>query len=475
VRLRVPQLNVRVPSLKVSAMLVLLMLGFGVLIGEAARTSVKDTLLASARPRLELVVPPHHAGSSSVEAAGGEASGAEASEAPASETTATPAPSPHSSARRPAASAPSPQGSGGAAPTQPRKRTPDTKLPAIRHVFVIMLSDEPYAAVFGPESEAPYLTGKLEPRGALLPRYDAVAHEGLADEIALLSGQGPTAETAANCTSYTQIVPSGIGGDEQVLGSGCVYPASTQTLPGQLEAKHLSWRAYIGGIDEGGSSSGTCAHPVIGSADPGSAAASGAGPYATSINPIAYFASLTGASSCQKDDVGLSALKSDLASTARTPSFSYIAPSRCEDGAPTPCAPGMPAGLAPANVFLERVVPEILASKAYKQNGLLVITVDEAPASGEFADSSSCCGQPAYPNLPAALSETPSGRPRGGGAVGALLLSPFIKGPETSQEPYDHFSLLASIEEIFALKRLGYAALPAAKPLEASLFSELSG
>lgn len=479
-RPRVPQLNVRVPSLKVSAVLALLMLAFGVLIGEAARTSVKDTLLASARPRLELVVPAHHAASSSGEGSGGEgsggeASGAEASEAPASETTSTPTPAPHRGGRTPAAGAPSGQGSGGGSSTQPRKRTPDTKLPAIRHVFVIMLSDEPYAAVFGPESKAHYLTAKLEPRGALLSRYDAVAHEGLADEIALLSGQGPTAETAADCPSYTQIVPSAVAADEQVLGSGCVYPASTQTLPGQLHAKQLSWRAYIGGIGEGGSSGGACAHPVIGSADPGSAAASGAGPYATSINPVAYFASLTGAPSCQNDDVGLSTLKSDLASPARTPSFSYIAPSRCEDGAPTPCAASMPAGVAPADAFLKRVVPEILASNAYKQNGLLVITVDEAPASGALADSSSCCGQPAYPNLPAALSQTPSGRPRGGGAVGALLLSPFIKGPETSQEPYDHFSLLASIEDLFALKRLGYAALPAAKPLEASLFSELSG
>ena len=338
-----------------------------------------------------------------------------------------------------------------------------------------MLSDEPYAAVFGPESKARYLTGTLEPRGALLPRYDAVAHEGLADEIALLSGQGPTAETAADCTRYTPIVPSAVGAEEQVLGSGCVYPASTPTLPAQLRARHLRWRAYIGGIGEAGSSSSACAHPALGSEDPGSAADSGAGPYATSINPIVYFASLTAVASCQRDDVGIGRLQSDLASAARTPAFSYIAPSRCEDGAPTPCAPSMPAGLAPADAFLKRVVPQILASKAYRQNGLLVIAVDQAPASGEFADSSSCCGQPAYPNLPAALSQTPSGRPRGGGSVGALLLSPFIKGPETSQEPYDHFSLLASIEDLFGLKHLGYAALAAVKPVEASLFSEVTG
>jgi hypothetical protein len=133
-----------------------------------------------------------------------------------------------------------------------------------------------------------------------------------------------------------------------------------------------------------------------------------------------------------------------------------------------PCAPDAAAGLRPADGFVKKVVPEIVGSPAYKDGGLLVITVDEAPTSGEFADSSSCCGQPQYPNL--APSATGSS-PRGGGAVGALLLSPFIKGATTSQEPYNHFSLLRSIEDLFGLKHLGYAALPAVSAFAPSMFS----
>ncbi len=140
------------------------------------------------------------------------------------------------------------------------------------------------------------------------------------------------------------------------------------------------------------------------------------------------------------------ASKGDLADPARTPSFSYIVPDRCHDGNPTPCTAGAPAGIAPAGTLLAQVVPEILASKAYKENGLLVITVDEAPSSGEFADSSSCCGQPLFPNDPL---KTITGAPRGGGAVGALLLSPYVKGGTTSQEPFNHFSLLRTIEDLF--------------------------
>jgi hypothetical protein len=116
---------------------------------------------------------------------------------------------------------------------------------------------------------------------------------------------------------------------------------------------------------------------------------------------------------------------------------------------------------------LKQVVPKITGSKAYKENGLLVITVDEAPSSGEFADSSSCCGQPQFPNLPASGTGV---APDGGGQVGALLLSPFVK-QGVSQEPYNHFSLLRTIEEVFGLEHLGYAGLSKVSSFEPSIFS----
>jgi hypothetical protein len=124
-----------------------------------------------------------------------------------------------------------------------------------------------------------------------------------------------------------------------------------------------------------------------------------------------------------------------------------------------------------ADAFLQKVVPEILASKAYKQNGLLAITVDQAPSSGEYADSSSCCGQPKYPNLPAPTGAAALAG-EGGGQVGLLLLSPFIKkGGGLSQETYSHFSLLATVEEVFGLDKLGYAGGSEVKAFNASLFS----
>jgi hypothetical protein len=53
---------------------------------------------------------------------------------------------------------------------------------------------------------------------------------------------------------------------------------------------------------------------------------------------------------------------------------------------------------------------------------------------------------------------TPTG---GGGKVGLLLISPYVKPNSTDiLDDYNHYSLLASIESLFTLSRLGYAADP---------------
>ena len=78
-----------------------------------------------------------------------------------------------------------------------------------------------------------------------------------------------------------------------------------------------------------------------------------------------------------------------------------------------------------------------------------MITADEAGSD----DSTACCGEIAGPNSPMPGINGP-----GGGRVGALVLSPFVKRGSTSTTAYNHYSLLASIESFFGLPRLGYAA-----------------
>ena len=495
------------PPAQVCVLLLVAFLGFGVAVGAAAKSS------SARRPRAREVLiaqtPAVPAGGSSTTAkvtppaAKVEANPSAPAEAATESTAPAPAPAPPASAP-PAPSAPGPSSSSGTPPgkgssgSEQRaaegggKAGPATKLPPVKHVFVVMLDDEPYATVFGPASPAHYLTGTLEKKGELLVRYYAVAHEQLANGIALLSGQGPTPQTAQNCPTYENLTPGTAGAEGQVRGSGCVYPSATQTLAGQLTAKRLTWRAYLEGMDEGsrsagagagaagvgaggaagaaaGATDGACGHPALGAADPLSALTPPAGQaYATWRNPFVYFHSVIDSSTCVSNDVGLSSLKGDLASAKSAPSFSYIVPGRCDDGDATACAAGQAGGMAAADGFLQKVIPEILGSKAYKENGLLVITVDEAPSSGEYADSSSCCGQPSFPNLSAPAGAL--GKP-GGGQVGALLLSPYIKGGNLEQGTYNHFSLLRTVEDLFGLSHLGYAGAPGVSSFSPSLFT----
>ena len=166
------------------------------------------------------------------------------------------------------------------------------------------------------------------------------------------------------------------------------------------QRKRRTWKAYIQGVDQGPAGQPkSCRHPSAG-ADPNQTPQT-TDPYVTWRNPFVYFASLTSGTECAQNDVGLGQLSTDLKTASTTPNFSYIAPDPCNDGSDQPCTAGAPAGLAQADTFLKSVVPQIEASPAYKQDGLIVITFDQAPQSGLNVDTNSCCNQPSFPNSPA--------------------------------------------------------------------------
>jgi hypothetical protein len=390
---------------------------------------------------------------------------------------ATPEPAPLA-APQPETAAPAPTAPAESAPKPslpPEVPAPET-LPPVKHVFLIVLADHGFQEAFGAGSPAPYLAKTLAGQGELLTNYYAVTQGDLANEIALLSGQGPTPETAAGCPTYTEIAPGTVGAGGQAEGKGCLYPPGALTLPGQLAAAGKRWRAYVGGVGNGEAGQpGTCRHPALGAQDPNQLPLPGDA-YETWRNPFVYFHSLLDGGECAADDVGLEQLQPDLAAKGSAPSLSYIVPDACHDGSEQPCEPGQPAGLAAAEPFLRTVVPEIEESPAYKDGGLIAITFAEAPQSGPNADPSACCGAPAYPNLPPASAPAPANGPvkpsGGGGRVGLLLISPFVKpGSVDETGYYDHFSLLLSIESLFGLKPLGYAAEPALSAFEGTVFN----
>jgi hypothetical protein len=369
-------------------------------------------------------------------------------------------------------------------------------LPPIKHVFLIVLSGQGFNAAFGASSQAPYLSKTLTRQGELVDNYYGATAGELANQIALVSGQGPTPQTAVNCPLFTDITPATVGTQGQILGSGCVYPRQALTLGDQLTDNGQTWKAYIEGEGAGAGEPGACSHPTLGSADPNQTPTA-ANPAVTWRDPFLYFHSVIDNPTCSASLVGVNQLAPDLASTSKTPALAYIVPDRCHDGSPEACAPGAPAGLVAAEGFLRKVVPEIEASPAYKSDGLIAITFDQAPQSGPGADSSGCCLTSAYPNLPASGSGatgpsgstgttaesgsatgatgatgTSTGTPPGGGQVGLLLLSKYVKpGSLNTIGQYNHFSLLASVENLFGLTHLGYAGAPGLLVFDKSVYN----
>jgi hypothetical protein len=347
--------------------------------------------------------------------------------------------------------------------------------PPVGHVFEIVLENEGYKQTFGKPSADPYLAKTLPAEGALLTQYYATGHVSNDNYVAMVSGQGPNLQNQTDCQIYDQWIglgPLTLAGnsllDGQAIGTGCVYPPSVQTIANQLSAKHLTWKGYMQDMGNDASREApVCGHPALNSVDKTQSAVPGDG-YITRHDPFVYFASIIGNPAyCDGHVVplgsaagalpratppGITGLASDLRSVKTTPNFSFIVPNVCYDGHDFPCTNqhSGTSALADIDSFLEQWVPLITRSPAFKQNGLLIVTFDEADFPG---DASSCCGE-----LPGVDSPLPGLVGAGGGRIGAVLLSPFIKGGTVSNIAYNHYLLLASIEDFFGLKRLGYAA-----------------
>ena len=318
--------------------------------------------------------------------------------------------------------------------------------PPIKHVFVIALENKGFDETFGPSSPAPYLSQQLTSQGELLTQYYATGHASLDNYISMVSGKAPAIVTQADCPFYFDLLPGTIGLDGQAIGQGCVYPAAVKTVADQLAAKGLTWRGYMEDMTS------NCQRPAQNSFDQ-TQQATAASQYAARHNPFVYFHSLIDSGACAANDVPLGQLDGDLASASTTPNFAFITPDLCHDGHDSSCADGGPGGLPAADSFLQTWVPKITGSPAWSDGSLLIVTFDEA----ESGDASSCCGEQPGPNSP-----NPGGTTRGngGGRIGAVLLSQFVQPGSTNATPYNHYSLLRSVEDIFGLDHLGYAAKP---------------
>lgn len=363
--------------------------------------------------------------------------------------------------------------------------------PKPQHVFIIVLENMSYGVTFGANSPAVYLKG-LARQGALLTNYYGIGHNSLDNYIAMMSGQAPNPVTQEDCQDYVDFQQKGLAADGQAIGTGCVYPSGIATLVNQLDAKQLSWKGYMEDMgNDPNREKATCGQPVSAKPD-GTQHAEKGDQYAARHNPFVYFhAIVDDAARCAAHVVNLSALTGDLQQIGTTPNFAFITPNLCNDGHDRPCVDGQPGGLVPADGFLKNYVPKILASPAFRQDGLLIVTFDESdldygtdPSTGKETlkgDGSACCREQPGPNITPGstvfgfANHGPGIFGPGGGRIGAVLLSRYIKPGTISKAPYNHYSLLRSFEDFFALGHLGYAGQMGLKTLGKDVFNKPKG
>ena len=261
---------------------------------------------------------------------------------------------------KPGATTPAPSGSGG-----------------IQHVFVIMMENHAYDQVLNTVS-SPYITS-LATSSAYATNYHALMHPSLPNYVELTGGDnfGITTDCAPSDTCH----------------------ANAANLPDRLEAKGLTWRAYMEAMPAPCDSTATVK-------------------YAPKHNPFLYFDDIRNDSArCAAHDVPYSALATDLTQAATTPNYAFITPDMCHDMHDCSVATG--------DAWLKDNVPSILQSRACTTDKcLVVVTWDEDDTHGDNQVLTIFAG---------------SGAKSGG---------------VTSAASYTHYSLLRTIEQIFGLPTL---------------------
>lgn len=339
-----------------------------------------------------------------------------------------------------------------------------TAVPRIKHLFVIVLENQNAAETFGPNPPSPYLGTTLRDAGAFIPNYYGIGHESLDNYIAMVSGQPPNPQTQSDCQLFTEFLPGTVREDGVALGSGCVFPRSVRTVANQLENSGQTWRGYMQDMASSiAVEPGSCRHPAIGAIDSTQKPRAN-DQYAARHNPFVYFHSIIDYATCQRNDVDLGQLPTDLASERTTPSYSLITPDLCADGHEETCPDGAPAGFGGVDTFLREWVPLIESSPAYRDQGAILVTFDESASGAE-----SCCNEPTGPNTP---NNGGPDQGSGGGRVGAVMVSPCIQPGTVTQTPYNHYALLRWTEDNFELAHLADAGTEGLKPFGTDVFTK---
>jgi hypothetical protein len=414
--------------------------------------------------------------------------------------------------------------------------------PKIGHVWTIILENKSYESTFTGLNQNSYLWKTLPSYGELLRQYYGTGHFSLDNYISLVAGQAPAPADQADCPQYTDVAPGFPAPDGQTYAStGCVYPASVKTIFNQLNQVGKTWKVYAQdmGNDPTREQVYNCGRPGdpsgAGVVDPGGATPTDQ--YVPKHNPAPWFHALTdNPKDCQNvvpldgypaapGHAAIPSLADDLKSISTTPAFSWISPNNCSDAHDATCKgdnlSGDPTnkqgGLYAADLFLKKWIPTIMASPAFQKDGEIQVIFDEAfppykmygnsIADNQYAGDASlgtdsatgnpvqaeantaqsvvaCCNELPGPNTtqPGDQAFGQDTTP-GGGITGAVFISRFIQPGSISDQPYNHYSWLRSMEDLFGIHtggtdgkgHLGYAAEDGLRSFGPDVYNNVSG
>jgi phosphatidylinositol-3-phosphatase len=265
-----------------------------------------------------------------------------------------------------------------------------------QHIFLIMMENTGYHSLIG-NPNAPWINAAAQTY-ASATNYYGVAHPSQPNYFAITSGS-----------------VQGVDSDSTVT-------VHAHNLVDQLEAHGKTWKAYMQSLFAHGNTNKL---------------ASSAGDYVRKHNPFASYADIQQKPARMANIVDFSQFSSDL--TKKTlPNFVWISPDVCHDmhGHVTimpndPCGDGQGV-IRLGDSFLHTTVDKITQSPAWTGNAAIFITWDESDTP--FNDTSGCC-----------TAKT------GGGHVLTLVIAHGQHTPRSSSTPYNHYSLLATLEDNWQL------------------------
>src|SRR5262252_6241736 len=215
----------------------------------------------------------------------------------------------------------------------PALTPPAAHVPRYQHVFLFYFENEDLGAVLGNTKQAPFLNS-LVPRSSVLANFFAEEHPSDANYLALAGGSA----FGVPLTDPLEINPQ--------------YTIHARNIGDLIGARHETWKAYLQ------SANGPCDDTVHKY-------------YWNDDEPMTYFADVRGQPGyCAAHLPPLPALRTDLASAATTPNFTWVAPDDCAD------MEG--CGIRAGDRFLATELGAIMRSPAWRtQRSLAIITFDE--------------------------------------------------------------------------------------------------